>query len=232
MTLPRFTSGRVGNLDYSNLNEAFDRIEAKDAARMERKGPTPQVILARLVSKDAQERFAWSEVVRLDDGTYEPVLRGVTSSKDGDPYRYPAISTTGGAQVNDVVLISPRRTKTGRLYYTIATSAGTVTRAFIIVGSIPHATRSDAWSYLGRVARIVIQPGIGQVWQQVDAAEYVLVNGAENPVDGTYIGVGTIAPVGVSAVRNPIRAGTVVMASNIGPGWSFSMPNGYTFTCP
>lgn len=231
MTLPRFTSGRVGNLDYSHLNEAFDMLDGKSAERVDRRQPRAQPLLAKLLDRNQSGLFSWSEMVRNDDGTYQAATNGLSSTKMGDAYRFPAVSLSGGAMVGDVVIIEPRRTKQGKLYYTIQSGAGTVTRAFIIVSSVPHATRTDAWAYIGKTVESVFSPGFGQQWSTTSQVEFVLLNGCENASDGSSIGVGTVPPTGVVSTRRPIKPGTVVTASNINGDWIFSVPNGYQFVC-
>lgn len=231
MTLPRFTSGRVGNLEFSHLNEAFDMLDGKQAKKADRRETQSVPLLVRLISRNPAGAFSWAEVSRDNDGTYAPVQGGLTSTKNSDPFHYQAISLSGGGLVGDIVVIEPRRTKQGRLYYTIGTSAGTVTRAFVIVSNVPHATRQDSWTYIGKTVESVVSPGIGQQWSTTSQVEYTLLNGAENPVDGSTIGVGTIPPSGTVSGRRPIKPATVVLASNIGGDWIFSLPNGYAFTC-
>lgn len=231
MTLPRFTSGKVGNLEFSHLNEAFDMLDGKAAKRADKREMQTQPLLARLIEKNQVGAFSWSEMVRNDDGSFSSVQNGLSSSKSGDQFKYPAVSLTGGAAAGDVVIIEPRRSKQGKLYYTIATSAGTVTRPFMIVSNVPHATRQDAWAYVGKTVDAVITPGFGLQWQVTSQLEYVLLNGCENPTDGSTIGVGTVPPAGVVSSRRPIKPNTVVVASNIGGNWIFSVPNGYAFTC-
>lgn len=231
MTLPRFTSGKVGNLEFSHLNEAFDILEGKQAAIRSRREPADAALLVRLIQKNAAGAFSWSEMTRKDDGTFEAVNGGVASTKDGDAFHYPAISLSGGAIAGDTVIIEPRRTKQGKLYYTIATSGGTVTRAFQIVSSVAHASRPDMWAYVGKTVESVQTPGTGAQWVATSQLEYVLLNGAENPSDGNSIGVGTVPPSGTLSTRRAIKPGTVVMASYSGNNWVFSIPNGYSFVC-
>ena len=80
MTLPRFTSGKVGNLEFSHLNEAFDILEGKQAAIRSRREPADAALLVRLIQKNAAGAFSWSEMTRKDDGTFEAVNGGVAST--------------------------------------------------------------------------------------------------------------------------------------------------------
>jgi len=233
MTLPRFTAGRVGNLEFSHLNEAFDLLEDRNALEARRRQPTAAVLLAQLTQENAAGEFAWTEVVRSNDGSYTTVQDGIASTSEGNAFAFAAISLNRGAEVGDIVAISPRRTSEGKLFYVIQNGSGTVTRSFKIVQSLQHATRNDMWAYKGRLVTSSIQSGYGSIWTESSALEYVLLNGAENASDASStIGVGTRPPTGVQAVRNPIKVGTIVLASNVDGDWHFSMPNGYTFTCP
>lgn len=231
MALPRFTSGRVGNLEFSHLNEAFDRIESREAMQSRGRQPSTVILLAQLTQQNDADEFAWAEVRRSDDGSYSPSPNGITSTREGDPFAFAAVSLTGGSQVGDIVAISPRRTAQGKLWYSINGGSGTVSRSFIITESIAHPSRSDMWAYKARPVDRTIQSGYGGVWTPTSALEYILVNGAENPADGSSIGVGTVPPSGVQYVRRPIKVGTVVVASNINNDWVFSIPNGYSFIC-
>ena len=231
MTLPRFTSGKVGNLEFSHLNEAFDMLDGKQAKRADRRETQTASILAKLLQKNAANEFSWSEMARQNDGSYQSVTGGTSSTKSGNAFFYPAVSLSGGAVVGDTVILDPRRTKQGKLYYTIATSGGTITLAFQIVSSVAHASRPDMWSYVGKTVESVQTPGTGAQWVTTSQLEYVLLNGAENPTDGTSIGVGTVPPAGVISARRPIKPGTVVPASYIGNNWVFGLPNGYSFIC-
>jgi hypothetical protein len=231
MTLPRFTSGRVGNLEFSHLNEAFDLLEGKQAKIRDSKEMGGESILARLLQMNASKQFCWAEVSRSNDGSYGTVVNGQSSTREANSYFYPAISLNTGAVVGDVVVIAPRRSAQGSLYYAILGSGGTVTRAFQIISNAPHATRSDAWAYVAKTVESEIAVGIGQRWKVTSDIEYTLLNGAENPFDGSSIGVGTVVPSGTTYARRPIKPGTVVLASVVLGDWVFCVPNGYSFNC-
>ena len=234
MTLPRFNSGSVGALSFSHLNEAFDIIE----------GVSPQsppfgeladslMVLAQL-GQATSGAYQWAEVVLKDDGTYEPLVGGRSSSLAGDEIAAPAFALDGGSYtVGSTVLLTPKRTKEGKSWWAIVSSISGGPKAMILTGT-GVSFGNGFWSYTARLANI--QFTAQNVWTATPTGpEYVILNLAEfrTDTDGR-IGMGTIPPNGVTSVRQPIRAGTVVIVHSI-PGLTlgaFFAPNGYAFTCP
>jgi hypothetical protein len=237
MTLPRFNDGKVGALEWHHLNEAFDLIEATTPAlggtRPIASGP---LVLAQLGAA-VDGAYQWSEVVLKDDGEYEVVVGGRNSSLDGDTRASPAFSLDGaGYAVGAVVFITPRRTKTGKSWWGIVSGASSTQKAMKIVGT-SQGNLSYVWGYTVREVTIgfSILPGVGNILTATEfGPEWQAWNLAELRADDNgRIGVGTIPPAGVAAIRQPIRAGVIVVASKVPSAalWVFSMPNGYAFTC-
>jgi hypothetical protein len=238
MTLPRFNNGKVGELAWHHLNEAFDLIEASSpaigGARPIASGP---LVLAQLGAA-VDGAYQWSEVVLKDDGDYEVVVGGRNSTLDGDTRAAPAFSLDGAAYaVGAIAFVTPRRTKTGQSWWAIVASSGGGQKAIKITG-VNASNLSYQWGYEGREVQIGfdVVPPFGSV---VTATEfgptYTMWNIAEiRPDDGGIIGVGSVPPAGVTAIRRPIRTGVIVVASKVPTAnlWVFSMPNGYAFTCP
>jgi hypothetical protein len=237
MTLPRFNNGKVGELAWHHLNEAFDLIEASSpaigGARPIASGP---LVLAQLgVGVDGA--YQWSEVVLMDNGSYEVVVGGRNSTLDGDTRAAPAFSLDGALySAGAVVMINPRRTKTGKPWWAIVTGMASSQKAMQIVSANAGQT-SFLWAYRAREVNIVStfgQPGGGSVTASPFGPEYTVINLAEMLVDqGGEIGVGSIPPLGVSSERRALRIGAVVPASKVPTSepWVVFIPNGYRFTC-
>lgn len=238
MTLPRFTSGQVGRLDFSHLNDAFGYIDLQRGSESKpvdaADGKLP-LVLAIIGSYDAQtKRHAWSEAVIDENGTAVPFTGGRTSTANGDPFAFPAFTPDGQqASAGSVVTLVPKRRKSGAIAYLVVSgsAAGTVNTLIVQgVQQVIHPQRM--WVYQVRQAVWEFTPPFN--WQATGALMYAL-NGCENAVDqpGVSIGVGTVVPVGVSAsaIRQPIKSGTVVVATMVGSTWVFSVPNGYRYDC-
>jgi hypothetical protein len=237
MPLPRFNDGKVGALEWHHLNEAFDLIEATNPAlggtRPIASGP---LVLAQLGAA-VDGAYQWSEVVLRDDGEYEVVVGGRNSTLDGDT-RAAAAFSLDGAQlaVGTVVFITPRRTKTGKSWWGIVSTAGGGSQKAMQITGVAASNLSYLWGYKAR--EVTVGFAVGQGGNIVTATqfgpEYSIWNLAELRADsGGLIGVGTVPPAGVSSVRRPISAGVVVVASKVPTAslWVFSMPNGYAFSC-
>lgn len=238
MTLPRFTSGQFGRLDFSHLNDAFGYIDLQRGSESKpvdaADGKLP-LVLAIIGSYDAAtKRHAWSEAVIDANGTVVTLSGGRRSTANGDPFAFPAFTPDGQqASVGSAVTLVPKRTKTGGIAYLVVSgsAAGTVNTLIVQgVQQVIHPQRM--WVYQVRQAAWEFTPPFN--WQSTGSVMYAL-NGCENAVDqaGVSIGVGTVVPIGVSAsaVRQPIKNGTVVVATMVGTTWVFSVPNGYRYEC-
>lgn len=232
MPLPRFNNGQVGALQWHHLNEAFDLIEASSPAlggtRPIASGP---LVLAQLGAA-VDGAYQWSEVVLKDDGDYEVVVGGRNSTLDGDTRASPAFALDGAIyETGSVALLNPRRTKTGNSWWAIVTGIGSGQKALQIVSSEAGALPST-WIYTAR--EVNIENTLGTITASPFGPQYEVLNLSELLVDqGGVIGVGSIPPPGVSAERQPLRIGLVVVASKVGTSdpWVVCIPNGYRFTC-
>lgn len=248
MTLPRFTSGKVGNLEFSHLNEAFDAIDGMDrtqrASRNRRK--IPNLVLARLGSQDQSPNgfggWSWVEVYWNGGGEGAITVPGGLSSgapagePDANPYMLPAFSIepTGFAMGEVVLLVPSHRARFAAApepYMLIVRTLPSVTRAFEIVNA--EGIALGRWKYTGRERRWDV---IQNLWVPVGGApvDVTLLNSCENAVDAPgNIGVGSTLPGSVpQPVRQRIKDGTVVMATASNINYVFSVPNGYAFQCP
>ena len=232
MTLPRFTSGKVGALEFSHLNEAFDRIEDSSAlVTMKRpRAALGRVFLARILSKTGSgltEKGAFEEVARLDlsAGTYAVIPGGLKSTLGADAYKYPIVAAVSG--VGSIVPILGHIAGDGSLYFKecAVSSTGTMASVVSATGSGPR------WTYALNPVK-----WDGSAWVTTGAAPITgAINGAENAVDTPQtrnIGVGSVYVANATATRNPIKVGTVVgPVIDIDGFYLFSTPNGYPFAC-
>lgn len=235
MSLPRFTGGSVGKLTFDHLNDAFESIDAieRDAGTavpsQMRRGRT---VVAKILSKNADE-YAWQEVAR--SGTaFAAVPDGLTSLESGSLYAYPIVATgQGDIPVNSVVVIAPQYDLTGKLYYvSISPPAAGTSMIGIVQGVSSTVTQNQRWLY-----------NVNEVYFNVNSytavpggRSVIANNGCENAVDAPQnIGVGQATGIAQNLVRRPIKSGTVVTLVQdavISSQYTFSIPNGYEFTCP
>lgn len=236
MTLPRFTTGKIGRLAFSDMNAAFDSIESdKTGDRIGRTRERRQ-ILAQITAINPDGRMAWVQVRRGDANAFEIVPGGLSSIANGNQYAVPAIALASSPTATDYVMLEPQRDRTGSLYMLVVSGSGSDTRLFRITEIIAHSTRLDMWGYKGKLSRYAWNPVIGGVYEDIPGSqEYSLSNTLEfNPDGANVIGVGTVVPPNVQRIRQAIRIGTVVTATKpAGSGvYSFSVPNGYAIQCP
>lgn len=238
----RFSAGQVGELSFDILNDVFARIESleqsvkPDKPRNPRELDFDDLVFARLGVRNQDGRYAWDEAEPLPTNVSNQLVSfGLKSGGANDPYEVPAISLTGQVFAQgDLVALAPIRRSDGLACMGIlGLTGGGATRAMILTGT-GVSFGNGFWSYTAREANI--QFTAQNVWTATPTGpEYVILNLAEfrTDTDGR-IGMGTIPPNGVTSVRQPIRAGTVVIVHSI-PGLTlgaFFAPNGYAFTCP
>lgn len=236
MTLPRFTSGRVGNLEFSHLNEAFDRIESGRTGEKPARRPSEYewlyVVLLNAAGPSENQmsgRWSWREIQRDPaTGSYAELEGGRSSvGADNDPFAVPAISISGTQAYNtgDLVLIRLMRFPDGKPFALIVRPTGSDVAMFEIIDSTSIGL--GRWRYTARLRSFA-----SEWFASSSDTDFMLYNGCENTTDtGNTIGVGTIKPNSASAIRQPVRNGTIVMATYAGTAWSFSIPNGYSFSC-
>lgn len=234
MTLPRFTSGSVGSLQYHHLNEAFDLIESSGPVSSPfGMGENAQLILAQL-GPETNGAYQWTEVVLKDDGTYEPLVGGRSSALSSDSLAAPAFALDGAAfAMGSVVTISPRRTKEGKSWWAILSATAGASKAMQILGTQPTQWPGPMWGYRARETVVQLGSAPTEYRSEPFGPEYTILNLAEIRDDDEYIGMGTMIPGFATAVRRPIRPGHVVIAHKIPTVslWCFFAPNGYQFGC-
>ena len=244
MSLPRFTSGRVGKLSFQQLNEMFDRLEALelkvdrgDGANTYSGENRKLIVLLKLTSKHATlPLFNFTEMVLSSvlttPLTYTTLDGGRTASDGTNVYAYPFVSET--AAIGDLVAaiaINSRTTSLpdgGLCYLPVggsATPATSTTFAAKVTGSSGTA---PAFSYT------CIEVEGGSFATKTGAVAFAAKNGAEVPTDATgSYGVGFAPPTAVATLaRKAIKNGTVVMVTKDGAGtYKFNCVNGYGVTC-
>ena len=237
MTLPRFTSGKVGKLEFHHLNEAFDRIENVDpsmpAATRQILG---RVILARVTGTSGTgnaTKGSFQEVAVTTPGsnTYNAVAGGVSSTVGADAFGAPIVFPVSA--VNSIVPVLGHVAADGKLYFRecSATSASASVRA----GRITQATQITAntkWLYT--LTDVQIQTLATAQYQATGVGSFQALNGCEEAVDvpaNRNIGVGTVHVAGSTATRQPIKNDTIVVCIPTANGFVFSVPNGYSFVC-
>jgi hypothetical protein len=232
MSIPRFTSGKVGNLTFAHINEILDRLEAieskpLDAGRNQRSTLLP--FLAKIIALKSGTSNVWS----FSEVSYSPartiagvveVVGGRSSTRGSDTFAYPAIGDSLGA--NQIVVLLPMNDSAGVLVHH-AVPMPTTSIVARITANTPIAT--GQWLYSVKVAKITSQ----SPWTIVDQGAVIsALNGCEWNVDsGGIYGVG-MRPSGGTFVRQAIKSGTVVTITNdINGFWHFSIPNGYQVNC-
>lgn len=235
MTLPRFTSGRVGNLEFHHLNEAFDRIERIDGSpsipstKREIFGRT---IIARVEAYQgmglaAVASFKEYALDSLGSATYVEVPGGVTSKVGTDDFGAPIVYPVPA--IGSVIPIVAGISRDGKLYFKTVDSQSSSSRLGK-VESYSALVAGRMWLYNMRDVAFDLQ---ANVWINLSGT-FQAINGCENPIDdipNRQIGVGTIFPSGANASRKPIKDGTVAACSITAGYYIFNAPNGYEFTC-
>lgn len=233
MPLPRFTQGKLGNLEFSHLNQVFDAIEGVSESRAPARfsAKTGRVFLAKISGKQgsgASEQGSFTEVSRdsLATTVYADVVGGVTSTGVTGAFDNPIVAPVSA--VGTVVPVLGHTAKDGTLYFRECAGASAAGATFM-AEVISSAGAPPVFGYtLSRRKRS------GSAWVTTGEADITAFNGAENAVDDTanrIIGVGSIHVAGSTATRKPIRTGTIVMVTEIEGAYCFSMPNGYEFAC-
>lgn len=238
MTLPRFTSGQVGRLEFSHLNDAFGYIDLARGEPGRDPSTDPQklpLVLALIGTYDSTtKRHAWSEATIDSSGTAVALDGGRNSTSNGDQYAFPAMTADGQqAATGSAVTLVPKRRTDGSLIYVVVSGVQSSSTNTLIVQGVQQVIHDGRmWVYQVRQAIFEFTPPFN--WQSTGSVMYAL-NACENAVDqpGVSIGVGTVVPVGVSAsaTRMPIKNGTVVVGMLRGSTWIFSIPNGYRYEC-
>lgn len=237
MTLPRFTSGKVGKLEFHHLNEAFDRIENVDPSMPAgTRQILGRVILARVTGTSGTgnaTKGSFQEVAVTTPGsnTYNAVAGGVSSTVGADAFGAPIVFPVSA--VNSIVPVLGHVAADGKLYFRecSATSASASVRA----GRITQATQITAntkWLYT--LTDVQIQTLATAQYQTTGVGSFQALNGCEEAVDvpaNRNIGVGTVHVVGSTATRQPIKVDTIVVCIPTANGFVFSVPNGYSFAC-
>ncbi len=232
MTLPQFTGGSVGKLTFSHLHEAFDAIDGLDrdagsaAPNMRNRG---RVILAR-VTGIVSGKVAWVEIQRA--GTqFQTVVNGRSSIEGSNIVAYP-IFGFGSVQptVGSDVAIFPAYDSTGALYYVPVAAASSSSSFMGRVGANPATIVQDVrWRY-----SVTEVEWNGGGYSAVSGGLTVnAYNGCENPTDDqANVGIGQPRGPTQTMTRQPIKSGTVaVVVRDASGNYSFSLPNGYAFTC-
>ena len=243
MSLPRFTSGRVGKLSFQQLNEMFDRLEALelkvdrgDGANTYSGENRKLIVLLKLPSKHATlPLFDFTEMILVGIFTSSVsyvVLDGGRTASDGtNQYAYPFVSTT--AAVGDLVAaiaVNQRSTALpdGGLCYLPVGGGGSSTST-TFAAKITNATgAAPVFAYT------LIEVEGASLAAKAGAVAFIAKNGAEVPTDATgSYGVGFAPPTAVASLtRKAIKVNTVVMVTKDAAGtYVFNCVNGYGVTC-
>jgi len=238
MPLPRFNSGRMGSLEWSHLNEAFDRIEKPEAMQSIAGNPyrIGTVFLARILTVSGTGATAVSsfEEVSLSSvaaGAFVAVSGGVksTNGQVGGQYATPIVGSA--SSVGSVVAVLGHNAIDGSLYFRECGGAATAAAANVFMGRVTGSTvifAARMWSYTV-ASNAEFNTGTNS-WS--GGSVVTAYNGCENPTDGGQIGVGTNPPPGVLSTRVAIKVDTVVACMSVNNKNYFSVPNGYIFECP
>lgn len=248
MTLPRFTKGQAGNLDFSALNEAFDAIDnlrrggERPPARFQPRavGGAAGPIMVKINDQPADPadyRWGWKEVELINvapTGTGEPPTWTIkTGGAQSDGNTNPVV---GKMVRGEYCLISKQIgfATYGSLPYYIPTRE--VWDPFYAKISSSATGGTGNWTYQAKkvflVGANVTETGLN--FQCHNTAELVL-----DDTVGTFgYGVGFNKPSQVQYLsRKPIRNGVIVLMNRTlneyreFVGHHFTMPNPYSVTC-
>lgn len=234
MTLPRFTSGRVGNLEFHHLNEAFDRIEGVDPSMPSSSRPIlGRVILAEVLARSGSAgavKGSFREVAlsTVGSNSYVAVTGGVTSNIGADAFGAPIVFPC--PPVGAIVPVLGHIAANGNLYFRECSSPASVRLGKI--SSSAQIGTSSKWIY--NLTEVVVNNFSQGTYISAGAGSFQALNGCEEPTDVAAqrnIGVGTIYPTGATATRKPIKNDTIVLCLLAGTDYVFSIPNGYEFAC-
>ena len=235
MPLPRFNSGRMGTLEWSHLNEAFDRIEKPEV--MQPTAGTPYrigtVFLAKILTVSGTGATALSsfEEVSLStvaSGSFEAVPGGLKSTDGSIPYTNPIVGSA--SSVGAIVAVLGHYAKDGTLYFRECGGAAVSASANVFMARIvSSATRITGRMWTYTVSRDAELNTSTNVWS--GGTTVTAFNGCENVTDSGSIGVGSVPPPNVTSTRNAIKNDTVVSCITVNAKNYFSIPNGYTFVC-
>ena len=254
MTLPRFTSGQVGRLDFATLNDAFGYIdEVRGASPDPRRAPIDGApIIARIGSTGADLGVPtttpglafighyWNEVVgpSWDNLPGGRASGDLTTGNPVDAVQFPALSLDGKT-LNEgaIAILFPTSSQTSS---SVPESRPFYAALQIPEGQVPMRIDSNVlvsgttgrWRYTVTKMRWNF---ISDLYEPiVPATQFIAYNTLELLVDGSpanSFGVGSIKPSTASVTRQPIKTGAVVMATQLGSTWHFSIPNGYGVSC-
>jgi hypothetical protein len=231
--LPRFTQGNFGDLRFHHLNQVFDVIERPPVPMQRKTEPQESSFVYAVLTGEEntlqqQRRYSWREIERNSTtGGFAELEGGRTSGTLAEPFLIPAIAISGTEtyQVGNLVLLRLESFPEGQRFALIIKPSGSDVKMFRITGA--QSISAGRWKYTGVLVGIELD-----TWVPRGTEPYTLYNGCENPVDfGNTIGVGTVKPNNASAVRQQVRNDTIVQAVYVDFGWSFSIPNGYSFAC-
>ena len=224
----------MGSLEWSHLNEAFDRIEKPEAMQSiagnpYRIGTSFLVQATSSTGSGTTAKTAFKEVA-LDTialGSFVEVAGGINSALGTDPFKTPIVGAALPA--GSIATVLSHVAKDGSLYFrvsgSVAAASGT---AFMgIVLSTTPIQQNKQWAY--EILQNAELNTLTYVWS--GSGNVYAYNGCENPLDGASIGIGTIPPTGVTYQRQPIKVGTVVSCMTVNSKYYFSVPNGYSFVC-
>lgn len=249
MTLPRFTKGQAGNLDFSALNEAFEAIDnlrrggERPPARFQPRavGGAAGPIMVKIndtAADPASNRWGFKEV--------ELVNVAVTTNAEGLTWSIKAGGTQSDGNTSPVVgrmvggeycLISKLigSSLSGSLPYYIPTREMFDPFHARILSSVPGGTGN--WTYQAKqvflIGTIVYDGGL--TFSCYNTAELIL----DDTTAGNFgYGVGFNKPSQVQYLsRKQIRNGVIVhmtrslMQDRQFGGYHFTMPNPYSVTC-
>lgn len=234
MTLPRFTSGQFGRLDFSHLNDAFGYIDLQRGSESKPDespdGKLP-LITARITGRDSANH-SWVEVAR-ESGSWQDVKGGRTSKSASNDFAFPAMTVDESHVAADsIVIIVPKRGKRGEIRYVILNPVfGMVQLAMIqTVEVIEPAKR---WRYIAQAATASASGTPLMPSYSTSGNPFVLFNSVEEmPDTATIYGVGSYKNANFTIVRQPLRVGLIVLATRISSSMAVcSIPNGYRYEC-
>lgn len=246
MTLPRFTKGQAGNLDFSALNEAFEAIDnlrrggerppARFQPRATSAGAAPIMVKVSTTTTDlARQRWGWTEVelsnvppntTQASFLTYSVKSGGATSNGLATPI----VGDLFGGET----CMATRQIGNGGLPYYVPTIEPFEPYPAKVISSASGGTTGQ-WIYTVQKQYY----NYSSATFQNAGSQFQCKNTVEDVADtASLFGVGFNKPSGVqSLVRSAVRVGVIVQiyrafdSEHLLGTRVFTMPNPYTVAC-
>lgn len=238
MNDPRFTSGQVGNLTFAHMNSLFEfkaAVESFGPSGSKNAGKTSNPFVVKVLARNGTtSAYKWEEAI-WNGSDFQSLANGRRSSNGTDDYAFPLISKDALA-TNSYVVVMASVSKEASISRPIChPMVSTTTASPVFSAKISSSTQIGTaplrWRYTWQ-EMFINSTGTG--WTTGTRTGQAL-NGAEWTTNDGPLVYGVGMEVGTSTTptltRKPIRTDVIVMVSEYGGQYWFSMPNGYKVVC-